>query len=224
MSVPARPPDDQLAYIIDKLAKFVARNGPEFEQMTKNKQIGNAQFQQFLFPHSEFFHYYQSKVLEERRNLSGEKKNEAEIDDVCYRILTFSAMPQQNFQPQTQQNIWSNNGSAPSPSINFTAQIETVNAQQLKLREQIMQSEKNLQAQHQVISGHFAQFSTMNRFNSIFGSSKICISLHHKTRRLKNSLIVNPPPLIIVENSHKMFRCLSQNPQKRSCCNNKRVK
>jgi calcium homeostasis endoplasmic reticulum protein len=163
MSVPARPHDGQLANIIDKLAKFVARNGPEFEQMTKNKQIGNTQFQ-FLYPNSEFFNYYQHQVLQERRNLSGEAMNGDGIEDVCYRFLAFSGMPQQNFQPQTQQNIWSNNGSAPSSSINFTAQIETINAQQLKLREQIMQSEKNLQAQHQVISGHFAQFLTNESF------------------------------------------------------------
>jgi calcium homeostasis endoplasmic reticulum protein len=72
MSVPQRPHDSQLANIIDKLAKFVARNGPEFEQMTKNKQIGNSQFS-FLYPNSEFFNYYQFKVMEERRNLSGKK-------------------------------------------------------------------------------------------------------------------------------------------------------
>lgn len=68
--MPARPNDVQLANIIDKLAKFVARNGPEFEQMTKTKQMNNAQFS-FLYPNNEYFHYYQFKVMEERRNLSG---------------------------------------------------------------------------------------------------------------------------------------------------------
>lgn len=147
MSMPQRPHDCQLANIIDKLAKFVARNGPEFEQMTKIKQKDNPQFC-FLHPNSEFFNYYQFKVMEERRNLS--------------------VMPQQplnNFQQLQQQNIWSNNGSAPQqnqppPQINFTAQIESINAQQMKLRDQINQSEKNLQAQHQVIwafcTTHFA--------------------------------------------------------------------
>lgn len=75
-------------------------------------------------------------------------------------------MPQQplnNFQQQQQQHIWSNNGAAPQqnqpPPVNFTVQIESINAQQMKLRDQIMQSEKNLQAQHQVIKAqriHFA--------------------------------------------------------------------
>jgi hypothetical protein len=53
-----------LKNIIDKLAKFVARNGPEFEQMTKNKQKGNAKFS-FLFG-GEFFNYYQYKVTTEQ--------------------------------------------------------------------------------------------------------------------------------------------------------------
>lgn len=53
--------------------------------------------------------------------------------------------PQNSFQQQQQQNIWSNNGTSQN-------QFDTITAEQLKLREQIMQSEKNLSAQHQVIS------------------------------------------------------------------------
>ena len=34
-SVPPPPPDGDQKNIIDKLAQFVARNGPEFENMTK---------------------------------------------------------------------------------------------------------------------------------------------------------------------------------------------
>lgn len=58
--------------------------------------------------------------------------------------------PQNILQQQNQQNIWSSSSSQPQNVINFTAQIDTINAQQTKLREQIMQSEKNLSAQHQV--------------------------------------------------------------------------
>ena len=47
-SVPPPPPDSDQKNIIDKLAQFVARNGPEFENMTKNKQKGNPKFQ-FLY-------------------------------------------------------------------------------------------------------------------------------------------------------------------------------
>ena len=46
-SVPPPPPDSDQKNIIDKLAQFVARNGPEFENMTKNKQKGNPKFQFF---------------------------------------------------------------------------------------------------------------------------------------------------------------------------------
>jgi hypothetical protein len=61
--------------------------------------------------------------------------------------------PQNQMQMQMQQNIWSN-GNNPPPQqnlvVNFTAQIENINGQQMKLRDQIILSEKNLQAQHQV--------------------------------------------------------------------------
>jgi hypothetical protein len=46
------------------LAQFVARNGPEFEQMTKNKQKNNPKFG-FLFG-GEHFNYYQYKVTTEQ--------------------------------------------------------------------------------------------------------------------------------------------------------------
>lgn len=71
--------------------------------------------------------------------------------------------PQNNFQ-QTTNPIWSNNNSNGTPqpqqpqqipqvsNINLTPQIEAINVQQIKLREQIIQSEKNLQAQHQVFA------------------------------------------------------------------------
>jgi len=42
---PPRPPDDiEMKNIIDKLAQFVARNGTEFEKMTKSKQENNPKF------------------------------------------------------------------------------------------------------------------------------------------------------------------------------------
>lgn len=57
--------DTELRNIIDKLAQFVARNGPEFEQMTKSKQKGNPKFQ-FLYG-GEFYNYYQYKVTTEQQ-------------------------------------------------------------------------------------------------------------------------------------------------------------
>ncbi|XP_063921571.1 calcium homeostasis endoplasmic reticulum protein isoform X2 [Zophobas morio] len=64
MDLPQPPQDTELRNIIDKLAQFVARNGPEFEQMTKNKQKGNPKFQ-FLYG-GEYFNYYQYKVTTEQ--------------------------------------------------------------------------------------------------------------------------------------------------------------
>lgn len=60
--------DNELRKIIDKLAQFVARNGPEFEQMTKNKQKDNPKFS-FLFG-GEYFNYYQYKVTTEQASKS----------------------------------------------------------------------------------------------------------------------------------------------------------
>lgn len=59
--------------------------------------------------------------------------------------------PQNNFQQAPPP--WTNNGSQqpPPPLMNFSSQIDNLNVQQLKLREQIIQSESNLQAQRQVI-------------------------------------------------------------------------
>ena len=60
MDLPQPPADQDLRNIIDKLAQFVARNGPEFEHMTKTKQKDNPKFS-FLFG-GEFYHYYTYKV------------------------------------------------------------------------------------------------------------------------------------------------------------------
>lgn len=53
--------DHELKNIIDKLASFVARNGPEFEQMTKQKQKDNPKFS-FLFG-GDLFNYYKFKGM-----------------------------------------------------------------------------------------------------------------------------------------------------------------
>ena len=60
MDLPQPPSDQELRNIIDKLAQFVARNGPEFEHMTKSKQKDNPKFS-FLFG-GEYYHYYNYKV------------------------------------------------------------------------------------------------------------------------------------------------------------------
>ena len=57
--------DIELKNIIDKLANFVARNGPEFEQMTMNKQRDNPKFQ-FLFG-GEWHAYYKWRVISEHQ-------------------------------------------------------------------------------------------------------------------------------------------------------------
>lgn len=68
--------DQDLRNIIDKLAQFVARNGPEFEKMTKNKQKNNPKFS-FLYG-GEYFNYYQYKVTTEQAS----KHNSVTMEDI----------------------------------------------------------------------------------------------------------------------------------------------
>lgn len=56
-----------LRNIIDKLAEFVARNGPEFEAITKAKQQGNPRFS-FLYG-GEYYQYYQWRVSTEQASM-----------------------------------------------------------------------------------------------------------------------------------------------------------
>ena len=59
------PSDQELRNVIDKLAQFVARNGPEFEKMTMEKQKDNPKFS-FLFG-GDFFSYYKYKLAFEQQ-------------------------------------------------------------------------------------------------------------------------------------------------------------
>lgn len=58
-------PDQELRNVIDKLAQFVARNGPEFEKMTMEKQKDNPKFS-FLFG-GEYFSYYKYRLTMEQQ-------------------------------------------------------------------------------------------------------------------------------------------------------------
>uniref|UniRef100_A0AAY4DDH8 Calcium homeostasis endoplasmic reticulum protein n=1 Tax=Denticeps clupeoides TaxID=299321 RepID=A0AAY4DDH8_9TELE len=77
------PPDDQeLRNVIDKLAQFVARNGPEFEKMTMEKQKENPKFS-FLFG-GEFFGYYKYKLaIEQQQHPSTHECEEYKLEVMC---------------------------------------------------------------------------------------------------------------------------------------------
>ncbi|XP_057331002.1 calcium homeostasis endoplasmic reticulum protein isoform X2 [Microplitis mediator] len=105
------PSDIELRNIIDKLAQFVARNGPEFEQMTKNKQKDNPKFS-FLFG-GEYFNYYQYKVTTEQAILKQKGIN-----------------PMQNADPRlnvSQQQQTSVPAAQPMNNINLTPCLSTQN-------------------------------------------------------------------------------------------------
>ncbi|KAI5711825.1 hypothetical protein M8J75_003386 [Diaphorina citri] len=137
MDLPKPPPDVESKNIIDKLAQFVARNGPEFEQMTKEKQAGNAKFA-FLFG-GEYFNYYQYRVTSEQAILKI-KGNQQEA----------APPPPSSTEPQhpTEKAIgWMNPTTVPPSNVT----VEALTQQQSALNEQIQQSEANLKAQHEVL-------------------------------------------------------------------------
>nr|CAH7729211.1 unnamed protein product [Callosobruchus chinensis] len=124
MDLPEAPQDTELRNIIDKLAQFVARNGPDFEQMTKNKQKDNPKFQ-FLFG-GEYYNYYQYKVAAEQ---------------AIYKH-------QQQTNGSDQNSNWS---TSPVQMQVNQPEIDRIVKQQDVLRDQIKQSEQNLTAQHTVL-------------------------------------------------------------------------
>lgn len=172
MDIPAPPNDIELRNIIDKLAEFVARNGPEFESMTKSKQKGNTKFA-FLYG-GEYYNYYQYKVATKQQSMM--KQGGHPLSMMGQQVNPFALQNQQQQQQQQQNSnqnnnqmppqIWSN--PPPPPQQNtpqqqpappqqpvitpqIAAQIESINTQQNALREQIRQSELNLSAQHGVL-------------------------------------------------------------------------
>lgn len=55
--------DEELRNVIDRLAEFVAKNGMEFEERTRNKRFGDPRFT-FLFG-GQFADYYRFRVMQE---------------------------------------------------------------------------------------------------------------------------------------------------------------
>ncbi|XP_077499620.1 SR-related CTD associated factor 6 isoform X3 [Amblyomma americanum] len=123
MDMPIAPPDQELRNIIDKLAQFVARNGPEFEQMTKQKQKDNPKFS-FLFG-GEYYAYYKHQVATQQNSMKAK-------DDVP--PVATGAPP----------------GPVPWQATSNVA-LAQLQQQMQEIQEQIRQSELNLAAQHQVL-------------------------------------------------------------------------
>ncbi|CAH8467259.1 unnamed protein product [Schistosoma rodhaini] len=65
MASPLPPVDTEQQNIIDKLAEFVARNGPEFEALTSEKQRDNPKFA--FLRGGQFHEYYMYRVNEARK-------------------------------------------------------------------------------------------------------------------------------------------------------------
>uniref|UniRef100_A0A915DJZ0 SURP motif domain-containing protein n=1 Tax=Ditylenchus dipsaci TaxID=166011 RepID=A0A915DJZ0_9BILA len=67
-TAPPQPPQDiEHKIAIEKFAQYVAKNGPAFEEITRQKQHGNPKFA-FLFG-QDFHQYYQYRLICEIQNL-----------------------------------------------------------------------------------------------------------------------------------------------------------
>lgn len=116
--------------------------------MTKSKQKGNPKFQ-FLFG-GEYNDYYMYRVNSEQALLKQQQMGNAQNST----IQSPSAMPSLMSGYQ-QSHAWNNppaTNSQPNqqPSLAVSAQIDAILMQQNTLKDQIRQSEQNLQAQHSV--------------------------------------------------------------------------
>uniref|UniRef100_A0ACB8F198 Uncharacterized protein n=1 Tax=Sphaerodactylus townsendi TaxID=933632 RepID=A0ACB8F198_9SAUR len=110
----------ELRNVIDKLAQFVARNGPEFEKMTMEKQKENPKFS-FLFG-GDFYGYYKYKLALEQQQL------------LCKQSQDIEPAPQIHPLPQPSLPA----AAAPIPT-----------SQGAPVEELIQQSQWNLQQQEQ---------------------------------------------------------------------------
>lgn len=136
MDLPKPPEDHDLKNIIDKLAQFVARNGPEFEHMTKQKQKDNPKFS-FLFG-GEFFNYYQYKVTTEQAVAKKQQQQMMQQQQMVQQVMTQQPLPTAPPWQQPQQ---------PNQQVqNLQQQIAQ---HQAMMEQQIKQSEQNLAAQYQ---------------------------------------------------------------------------
>jgi len=160
---PPRPPDDiEMKNIIDKLAQFVARNGPDFERMTKSKQENNPKFA-FLWG-GPYFNYYTYKVTTEQ-TVMRHKQNQMQQQqqnsgprplmdiDLSGSNMHGGGGGGNNFN-NGGGNSWSSSpAAAPEPpnTSALTDQIASLQSNQMTLQDQIKTSEQNLAAQWTVL-------------------------------------------------------------------------
>lgn len=178
-SVPKAPEDLEIRNIIDKLAAFVAKNGNEFSNMTKLKQKDNPKFS-FLFG-GEYNDYYNYKLATEHLIL---KKQQMEQNKQ-------STPPIQQLNPT--QNWPQFNQPPPMSLETCNTQLSYLQKQITSLQDQLQQSEKNLNAQKEVMKikrkiqiDETIRSSNNEKLNELIKTTKIDLN---ELNRLTNSII-----------------------------------
>ncbi|VDM67384.1 unnamed protein product [Strongylus vulgaris] len=131
--------NEELRNAIERLAVFVAKNGPEFEKMTMEKQEGNPKFA-FLYG-GPFNEYYRFCV-------------DMEIQKPSYKVQQLGK-EMRGGPPPSHPSLPPHPGNGcpplgPPPPVESEI-IRRMNTQKEQLRQQITDSERNLKAHHDAI-------------------------------------------------------------------------
>ncbi|XP_052193312.1 SURP and G-patch domain-containing protein 1-like protein [Diospyros lotus] len=96
---PPSPTDPTVKKVADKLASFVAKNGRQFEHITRQKNPGDTPFK-FLFDEScADYKYYEHQLSEEKKALSLNKDSQTSQSGVTSTVAPSSAsMSQRSYQ------------------------------------------------------------------------------------------------------------------------------
>uniref|UniRef100_A0A914EEI0 SURP motif domain-containing protein n=1 Tax=Acrobeloides nanus TaxID=290746 RepID=A0A914EEI0_9BILA len=129
--LPPQPPADlETRNVIDKFAAYVAKNGPGFEEISRQKNADNPKFG-FLFG-GEHHQYYQFRLMWEIQQLKG-------------GMIGYNNNQNQPNYPPPHVPI------LPVPLQTQSFDIGESRAQVDSIRNQIKESENNLQAQYEVL-------------------------------------------------------------------------
>eukprot|EP01120_Amphizonella_sp_Union-15-10_P012438 TRINITY_DN5519_c0_g2_i1.p1 TRINITY_DN5519_c0_g2~~TRINITY_DN5519_c0_g2_i1.p1 ORF type:complete len:639 (+),score=147.82 TRINITY_DN5519_c0_g2_i1:61-1977(+) len=95
--------------VIDKMAEFVVRNGPAFEENLKEKQKDNPKFS-FLFEDNEYYEYYKWKIYDIRNNSRSSDGSKPSTSEQSSQNDPFQA-----FEPLSDEDV-----------LTFTSIIDTL--------------------------------------------------------------------------------------------------
>ncbi|KAJ4842523.1 hypothetical protein Tsubulata_003862 [Turnera subulata] len=102
---PPSPSDPTVKKVADKLASFVAKNGRQFENVTRQKNPGDTPFK-FLFDETcPDFKYYEYRLAEEEKALSQSRDPQISTGSTSISASKSSSSSQRSYQQQSNYQI-----------------------------------------------------------------------------------------------------------------------